>query len=178
MPLPRLRRLQVPALRRAIRGMTEPTLTDWLSVIIASVGIAIAAWAAFVGLRTFQHQQTTNDVSLALTIFEQINRYWDRADEEFGNRNYNFGQILAYFEVASGLFNDKVLTEQARKILKDHIVEVFASLQSSEAGRDLLEHCRSSGNTFSELNKLAKTHFPEALLAQAFSATKSAATVA
>lgn len=145
---------------------------DWVSALAGLVGAFTAVIATTVGLNTFRHQQTTNDVVLALAIFEQINRYWDRADEH-GGSNYIFGQILAYFEVAASLFNDGILTKQASKILRDHIIEVFTSLQTSNAGREVIEHCRSSGTTFDELQKFAKTHFPRALLAQAFSDQRS-----
>ena len=146
--------------------------SEWVSAIAGIVGASTALYAAIVGLKTFRHQQTTNDVSLALAIFEQINRYWDRADEKIGSQAYNFGQALAYFEVASGLFNDGILTNQASKILKDHIVEVFTSFHVSVSGKRLLDHCQSSGTTFSELRKFADQHFSKALLAQAFADDK------
>lgn len=142
---------------------------DWFSASAAIIGAITAVVAAYVGLRTFRHQQTTNDVTLALDIFGQINRYWDRAAEPGGGSNYNFGQILAYFEVAAALFNDGVLATQANKILKDHIVEVFSNFQINQSGQKLLDYCKSADTTLDELHKFARANFPEALLAQAFS---------
>jgi hypothetical protein len=142
---------------------------SWISASTGLAGLIVAGSAAFVGLRTYAHQRTSYDVNLALSIFAEINRYWDRATASEGATPYNYGQILAHFEIAAALFNDKVLTRQAAKILGDHIVEVFTALEGSENGRALLEHCQSSSETFKDLRKFAKTHFPKALLSQAFS---------
>lgn len=124
--------------------------------------------AAWLGLRTFFHQRTSNDVSLALSLFAEINRYWDRISTGEGEVEYNYGQILAYFEVACALFNRKILTSDANSILGDHIVEVFATLQASERGREIIKRCRSSNSTFSELERFGKLRFSQALQTLAF----------
>jgi hypothetical protein len=124
--------------------------------------------AAWVGLRTFRSQRTASDVQLALGIFGEINRYWDRISDKSGSYEFNIGQILAQFEIAAGLFNRSVLTKEATDILGDHIVEVFTHIRTSPGGEGLIEQCRSSHSTFSELNKFIKKKMPQALNAIAF----------
>jgi hypothetical protein len=141
---------------------------DWLGAGSAVVGVAIAALVAWQGLRAFLHQRTTNDVALALSLFAEINRYWDRISSREGDAEYNYGQILAYFEVACALFNRQILTTAANSILSDHIVEVFSILQTSEGGKEILRRCRSADSTFSEIEKFGKLKFPQALRAVAF----------
>lgn len=142
---------------------------SWISAIAAALGVFIAGIAAYVGLRTYADQRTSYDVTLALSIFAEINRYWDRISAGAGTAQYNYGQILTHFEIAAALFNDGVLTDQASKILCDHIVEVFSTMEASDSGRAIITHCNSSSETFKELRAFAKKNFPKALLAQAFS---------
>ena len=132
------------------------------------VGVGGGLLAAFVALRTLRHRKESFDVKLAYEILAEINRYWDRIADKEGDFDFNAGQILAQFEIASGLFNDRVLTGAAGKILEDHIVEVFTSWQSDTEGKQLLDKCRSSGRTFEELEKFIQHRFGRALLADAF----------
>lgn len=105
---------------------------------------------------------------LALSLFADINRYWDRIVDEKGDHKYNYGQILAQFETAAALFNRKILGNEGQIVLKDHIVEVWLSLSSSEHGKELIEQCRSASATFTELESFFKIHQPTALLADKF----------
>lgn len=105
---------------------------------------------------------------MALGIFNEINRYWDRITDNLGSFDYNIGQILVQFETAAGLFNRNVLTKDATDILGDHIVEVFTQIQASPEGKGLLDRCRSSGTTFSELTKFSRQRLPQALSALAY----------
>jgi hypothetical protein len=144
------------------------TAPDWISAFSAAIGVLIAGIAAWFGLRTFQHQKTSNDIALALSIFAEINRYWDRISSSDADQDYNYGQILVYFEIACALFNRKMLASDANAILGDHIVEVFSILQSTDSGREIIRKCRSSDTTFAELEKFGKKRFPQALKALAF----------
>ncbi len=130
--------------------------------------MGIVWWAAVVGLRTLSAHRTANDVSTALTIFSEINRYWDCLAQPDCDFKYNIGQVLTHFEIASALFNKNVLTETASVILADHMVEVFTTLQVSENGARLIEQCRSAETTFDELRMFAGKRFPQALNTLAF----------
>jgi hypothetical protein len=147
----------------------DASILDWLSAL-ANVAMAItAAFTARFGIRIFQHQRTSSDVEMALGIFATINGYWDRiSDNNSQNYTYDMGQIFAQFEIAARLFNDSILTKDALPILKDHIVEVYGNIQSSEAGKGFIENCTSSPSTFVELKKFLNSHFPTALLARQF----------
>lgn len=139
------------------------SVADWITAIAAVATVGIALYAARVGISTFRHQRTSFDVQLALGIFESINRYWDRLVSEPEHYTYNMGQILAQFELAATLFNSDVLTRTAEPILKDHIVEVFALLTTSEEGRRTINACSSSRDTFKELRKFFAKNAPTAL---------------
>jgi len=136
---------------------------DWVSAASAAVTTIIAGVAAWVGLWTFRNQRTASDVGLALSIFGEINRYWDRLSANSAEYDYNMGQILAQFEIAAGLFNRGVLTSDAEAILADHIVEVFSQIMSSSSGEELLKRCCSATTTFQELQNFIRKKMPQAL---------------
>lgn len=148
--------------------MSQAEFLQWLPASCGVAGVIIAGITATIALKRFGHHRTVSDVGLALTVFERINFYWDRLDNGTGNSSYNYGQILAHFEVACALFNKNVLTEQAESILGDHIVEVFTALKTSANGKAILSLCKSSDETYDELEKFAQERFPQSLLAQAF----------
>lgn len=149
--------------------MDAGSAADWVAALANVVTVGVAAFAAYYGVRTFQHQRTSNDVQLALGIFDVINRYWDRLiDSKGANYDYDMGQILAQFETAAMLFNRKVLTNDALPILKDHIVEVFGSLVTNDEGGKLIQACCSSPDTFKELKTFFKDHTSTALNAISF----------
>ena len=145
---------------------------DWLSFAANATTAGVALYAAAVGLKTFNSQRTSTDVSLSLTIFAEINRYWDQLSKDASDYDYNMGQILAQFEIASGLFNRGVLTNQATLILGDHIVEVFTQLRASSDGQDLIDRCCSSDTTFEELKRFAASRMPQALNVAQFRAAR------
>lgn len=149
--------------------MDAGSFADWVAAAAALTTAGIAAYAGYLGIRTFQHQRTSFDIQLALGIFDTINRYWDRlTDTKSANYDYDMGQILAQFEVAASLFNHDILTKSALPILKDHIVEIFSSIAVSTDGPRLLQACCSSPETFKELRTFLKKHTPTALNAMAF----------
>lgn len=146
------------------------TVTNWISAGSSFGTTIIAVVAAWVGLATFKSQRTTSDITLALDIFKEINRYWDRlsAEKDSGSYQYNMGQILVQFEIAAGLFNEKTLSGKANIILGDHIVEVFTLLSSSADGKMLLSQCASSPTTYVELRKFMSERMPQALVSLDF----------
>ena len=138
-------------------------MAEWIGALSTLGAALIALVAAWLGLKTFRNQRVVSDVQLALGIFSEINRYWDRLSQDVGSYDYNMGQILAQFEVASALFNKNVLAEKANSILGDHIVEVFCQIRASSSGQLLIERCRSADTTFSELQRFILKRKPQAL---------------
>jgi hypothetical protein len=144
--------------------LAPDSVTDWIAALATLAGACAAGYGAYFGITTFRHQRTVNDVSLALSIFGEINRYWDRiTDSRAEDHDYNMGQILAQFEIAAALFNQEILTNTALPILKDHIIEVFSSITTDTYGKELLGRCASSPETFVELRKFSRSHMPTAL---------------
>ena len=117
-------------------GINYGSVPDWIAGISAAITAGIATW---IGLVTLKQQKTTADIQLALNIFNSINLYWDRlTDKPNECYNYNIGQILSQFELAAMLFNREALGDEALPILKDHIIEVFTSIRTSDNGPSLL----------------------------------------
>lgn len=141
---------------------------DWIAAMSTMVGAITAIVAAWIGLDTFKSQRTASDVNVALNIFNEINRYWDRHSSDPADYSYNMGQILAQFEIAASMFNSKILSSNATQFLGDHIVEVFSQLRSSLQGEELIMRCCSSDKTFVELQKFVKARMPQALNALEF----------
>ncbi|MEQ8741699.1 hypothetical protein [Parasphingorhabdus sp.] len=145
-----------------------------MSTVASVATVLVTGFTAWFGIRIFKHQRTSSDIKLALEIFSTINNYWDRInDSNSQHYNYDMGQIFAQFETAARLFNDSILTDDALPILKDHIVEIYTAVESSDEGKNFIRDCVSSPTTFSELRKFLKKHFSTALLAQKHDIEKS-----
>lgn len=144
-------------------------MLEWISTLANLATVIIAFFTAWYGIVIFKHQRTSSDVKLALELFATINYYWDRInDNKSASYQYDMGQIFAHFETAAHLFNESILTKDALPILKDHIVEVYTSVQGDESGKKFIESCCSSPTTFEELRKFLAKYFPAALLAQQY----------
>lgn len=144
---------------------------DWIGtadLVITCAALGIAFWAAKTAVETLKNQRTTNDVALALSLFDKINSYWDMAINNPAQNQYCIGQILAYFETASGLFNRKVLSHHASEILSHHIVEVWSKMRASESGAQFIDQLRSSATTFDELGKFFREYQSKALADDTF----------
>lgn len=140
--------------------MESNSIPDWISAIASAVTALVAI---YLGAITFRQQRTSNDVQLALSIFSEINRYWDRiTDNGSNNYDYHMGQVLTKFETAATLFNKHALADTAQSILKDHIIEVFCAIKASPDGDNLIATCRSSPDTFKELRKFLRHYLPVA----------------
>jgi hypothetical protein len=145
---------------------TISSCADWIGIadlLVTCTALGIAFWAAKTAVETLKNQRTTNDVSLALSLFDKINTYWDMAVHSPAQNQYCLGQILAYFETAAGLFNRKVLSKDASEILSHHIIEVWSKMRASPSGDQFINQLRSSATTFDELNKFFREHQSKAL---------------
>lgn len=150
-------------------------LLNYITAACTLIATITAVAGTIVALRTFAHQRTANDISLAMQVFSEINQYWSRISEldpkdikYIDKYEYNMGQILTYFEISCAMFNKKILTKDASDVLSDHIIEVFSQLESTDNGMRLISKCVSSDETFCELKKFAKCNFPKALKASTF----------
>lgn len=149
--------------------MDWTAVPPFVSAVSGLLAVGVGSIAAVIGLKNLRHQRTTSDVTLALAIFRDINRYWDRLqDNPDCNYDYEMGQVLAHFEIAATLFNRKALNKAALPILKDHVVEVFTLLKTTPRGEELIGKCCSSPSTFSELQSFLRAHLPTALNALVF----------
>lgn len=146
--------------------MTEGSVPDWIAAVCGSGALIAAVIGAFLANRSFRHQVTNANIETSLAIFRDINAYWDRITDSGGTSfEYDLGQILTQFELASMLFNRGILTRQALPILKDHIIEVFRGIRGSDLGEKFIEKCMSSDTTLCELKAFMKAHQPTALRA-------------
>lgn len=145
-----------------------PSVTDWINVGLTSIGVILAGIGGLIALKTFRHQRDAHDVGVALSIFVEINRYWDSIINDEENYDYYIGQILAQFETASALIRTGILTHNASLILEDHILEVYANLKEGDATRKAIERCRSADSTFENLEWLMTKRFGKTLNAVRF----------
>lgn len=147
---------------------TGELISEYAGLLLSAIALCVAILGVRTALKTFENQRTSNDVQLALNIFERINHYWDRSISDADKRAYYVGQILAYYEVSATLFNRGAMAEDAACILKDHIVEMWAKMLESESSRALIENVKSSSTTFSEMEKFFRSHLPKSLADKTF----------
>jgi hypothetical protein len=128
----------------------------WSEAIMALVAL-ISAPLAIVGLfqagAAVRAQRASNDLQTVLSLWERIDTHWRyyRAAASEIERQFEFGQLTGYYELACGLFRDDVLQTKAARTLEEHLYEILPALQEDEACRELFKALVSSPTTFENI---------------------------
>jgi hypothetical protein len=138
-------------------------IVDWISAASSVFTAGIAVYAANVGIKTLKHQRDSANIAVAVNLFDRINGYWDKMQEPNSKPDYCLGQVLAYYETAAALINNKHLSDPAELILKDHIAEVWSKLTDDPYHREIIKKLESSDTSFSELKKFVNAYVPTML---------------
>lgn len=126
-----------------------------------SLGSLIVAGAAtwFIVLQLQQAasalraQNSSSDIASVLAIWERLDQHWVRfrnATNE-GERRFEFGQLIAYYEMACSLFRDGVFTTRATRTLHEHLHEILPVMQQDPTFGGLFNALRTDNTTFENI---------------------------
>ena len=133
------------------------------SLIVASG----ATWFIVLQLRqaasALRAQNTSSDISSVLAIWERLDQHWVRfrtAATE-GERRFEFGQLITYYEMACSLFRDRVFTTRATRTLHEHLHEILPVMQQDPTFRGLFDALRTDDTTFENIRWFCRQPPPQ-----------------
>ena len=95
-----------------------------------------------------------------LTLWERLDHHWcrflDAKTEK--TKEFEFGQLSGYYELACGLFKDEVLTTPAARTLREHLAEILPRMQANRDFASKFQALRSEPNTFENIEWFCSVH--------------------
>jgi hypothetical protein len=137
-----------------------PTWTDELqawsslgSFLVAggAVGFIIAQLRQ--AASALRAQNRSSDIASVLTIWDRLDQHWIRfrAANTEEAKNFEFGQLVSYYEMACSLFRDGVFTTRATRTLHEHLHEILPAMQRDVTFRGLFDRLRTDDSTFENI---------------------------
>lgn len=139
-----------------------PTWADQVQAWAALTGLLIAvvsAWFVILSLKqasaALVAQRVSSDIASVLVIWERLDNHWVRfrsasADE----RDFEFGQLISYYEMACSLFRDRVFTTRASRTLHEHLLEILPAMEGTAEYKALFHKLQSREETFENIRWL------------------------
>lgn len=121
--------------------------------VIALLTAPAVAFGVLQSKTALQSQNVSGDMQTVLVIWERLDHHWCRflaAKSEKG-RAFEFGQLSGYYELACGLFRDRVLTTQAARTLREHLTEILPRMQANPDFAARFESLRGEPSTFENI---------------------------
>jgi hypothetical protein len=126
-----------------------------LSVLVSG----LAAYFVFKQLRSatvaLQSQDESSDTACVLEIWARLDAHWVRfrqADPE--NAQFEFGQLISYYEMACKLFKDKVFKTRAAVILFNHLQDILPEMRRNANFGHYFDDLKSQPDTFESIDWL------------------------
>lgn len=144
-------------------------LQAWTSVGSLIVAI-IVAWFVVLQLRqaasALQDQNISRDIESVLVIWERLDEHWVRfrSAETDDTKDFEFGQLASYYEMACSLFRDKVFTTRATRTLHEHLHAVLPAMQQDAAFRELFDRLRTDDSIFENIRWFCNQPPPQAII--------------
>ena len=138
-------------------------MVSWADAVVAIATafsapfVAVGIWQARTALRD---QNTSSDMQTVLTLWERLDHHWCRflAAKSDHDRYFEFGQLSGYYELAAGLFKDKVLTTRAARTLQEHLAEILPRMQANADFASRFDALRSEPNTFNNIEWFCRVY--------------------
>jgi hypothetical protein len=127
--------------------------TDVLTALIALVSAPVALVALFQSRGALRAQAVGSDLQTVLALWEKLDEHWvrflDAQSEE--DKNFEFGQLTGYYELACGLFRDEILSTKAARTLEEHLDEILPKMRKHRAFRSRFDELTTSETTFANI---------------------------
>lgn len=136
---------------------------SWADAVVA---VATALSAPFVAAGIWQSrtalrdQNISSDMQTVLTLWERLDHHWCRflAAKTDQDKQFEFGQLSGYYELACGLFRDEILTTKAARTLSEHLRDILPKMRAHAEFAHRFELLRSDPHTFENINWFCDTH--------------------
>lgn len=131
----------------------NPTWTDVATALVALVTAPLAVYALFQTHSALKGQTVASDLQTVLSIWEKLDEHWDRfrKSQSEADKNFEFGQLAGYYELAAGLFKDRILSTKAARTLDEHLAEILPMMSEHEGFRVRMNELRTSEKTFENI---------------------------
>ena len=129
---------------------------SWADAVVA-IATAISAPFLVVGIwqsRTaLLAQNISFDMQTVLNLWERLDHHWCRFLQAKGEseKQFEFGQLSGYYELACGLFRDDVLTTKAARTLREHLRDILPKMKAHPDFAARFESLRSDPQTFENI---------------------------
>ncbi|HUE79762.1 MAG TPA: hypothetical protein VMN38_09035 [Sphingomicrobium sp.] len=113
----------------------------------------LAVLALFQTRKALQAQAVGNDLQTILSLWEKIDAHWNRfrLATTDPDRNFEFGQLAGYYELACGLFKDGILSTKATRTLEEHLDEILPRMLAHRDFKTRFDALKSSETTFENI---------------------------
>jgi hypothetical protein len=105
--------------------------------------------------RALVAQRKASDIQSVLEIWGRLDAHWVRFRSAGANKEkqkFEFGQLVGYYELACGLFRDKVFSTKAARTLEEHLDEILPAMRSHPTFDAFFETLRSKSETYANIH--------------------------
>lgn len=135
-------------------------MDDALSALITAISLPGAVIALFLTWKSLRQQTIGSDMQTVLTIWDKLGELWVRfrAAKEEVEKEFGFGQLTSYYELACGLFRDRVLTTDAARTLREHLRDILPVMLDHPAFAARFKKLATSPDTFENIRWFVANH--------------------
>ena len=134
--------------------------TDALPALIAIVTAPLAVVALFQTRSSLRAQALGADLQTVLSLLERLDELWVRfrGAKSDADKEFEFGQLTSYYELACGLFGDGMLSTKAARTLKEHLRDVLPVMLAHPSFAKRFEELTSCEDTFENIRWFVANH--------------------
>lgn len=124
------------------------------STIVAVTTAPLAVYALFQTRKALGAQSAASDIQTVLALWDELDQHWVRfrkaqSDDE---KEFEFGQLTSYYELACGLFKDDIFSTRAARTLEEHLDEILPRMRAYPDFRERFERLKTSEETFANID--------------------------
>jgi len=103
--------------------------------------------------RALNGQRIADELQTVLALWERFDEHWGRflKAQNDTDKKFEFGQLATYYEIACGLFCNRILTSRAADTLDEHLSEILPRMQKNEGFAARFDALRSTPDTFANI---------------------------
>lgn len=137
-----------------------PTWTDKWQAVAAVLSAATALISVFFVVASLRQtsaallaQNRSTDVASVISLFERLDSHWCRfrTAENAEAANFEFGQLIGYYELSCRLFRDKVFQTKAAFTLYQHLHDVLTVMQQNDQFQTRFSNLKSQPDNYENI---------------------------
>ena len=137
-----------------------PTWTDIAQGVSAPISLAVAILSIIYVYRSIQQaakalesQNRSTDVTSVISIFQILDEHWCRfrsADSD-KDQDFEFGQLISYYELSCRLFKDRIFQTSAANTLYEHLHDVLTLMRQNSDFKKRFDNLRSQDDNYENI---------------------------